>query len=213
MMLFQDRADAGWQLAKPLTHYQNQNPIVLALPRGGVPVGFEVAKVLNAPLDIILVRKLGVPNQPELAMGAIASGGVRVLNHEIVRSLNIPDQVIEQVTTKEQQELMRRDRLYRGDRPAMDVRDRIVILVDDGLATGSTMQAAVTAVKQQQPAQIVVAVPLAVSEVCDRFQQQVDEVVCLMSPEPFHAVGLWYKDFSQTADQEVQKLLQEAVCA
>jgi putative phosphoribosyl transferase len=135
------------------------------------------------------------------------------LNHEIVRSLNIPDQVIEQVTTKEQQELMRRDRLYRGDRPAMDVRDRIVILVDDGLATGSTMQAAVTAVKQQQPAQIVVAVPLAVSEVCDRFQQQVDEVVCLMSPEPFHAVGLWYKDFSQTADQEVQKLLQEAVCA
>jgi predicted phosphoribosyltransferase len=181
--------------------------LVLALPRGGVPVAYEVAAVLNAPLDIFLVRKLGVPGQEELAMGAIATGGVRVLNNEIVNYLGIPDKVIDAVAMEEERELERRERLYRGDRPAREVRGRLAILIDDGLATGSTMRAAAIALRQQQPASIVVAVPVASNQTCDQFRTEVDNVICAVTPEPFHAVGLWYEDFTQTTDEEVRDLL------
>jgi len=205
---FRDRTEAGRLLAAKLTAYANRpDVIVLALPRGGVPVAYEVARALNAPLDVFLVRKLGVPGYEELAMGAIATGGVRVLNDQLVGSLRIPDYIVDEVAASEQQELTRRERLYRGDRPAPDVRRRSVILVDDGLATGATMLAAVKALRQQQPARIVVAVPTASPDTCEQLRAEVDDVICAITPEPFHAVGLWYEDFSQTTDEEVRDLL------
>jgi len=208
---FQNRRQAGRLLAAKLVHYANRpDVIVLALPRGGVPVGYEVARALNAPLDVFLVRKLGVPGQEEFAMGAIASGGVRVLNEQAVNTLRIPNSVIERVTAGEQQELSRRERLYRGDRPSADVHDKTVILVDDGLATGSTMHAAVKALRQKQAGRIVVAVPVAARETCESLRAEADDVVCAATPEPFYAVGLWYDDFSQTTDEEVRDLLELA---
>jgi predicted phosphoribosyltransferase len=210
-MLFQDRADAGRQLAAKLSRYAGRSDVlVLALPRGGVPVAYEVAQALHAPLDVFLVRKLGLPGHEELAMGAIATGGVRVLNDEVVRALRVPEEVIDQVTAEEQRELERREREYRSDRPPPDVRGRIVILVDDGLATGSTMRAAVAALRQQGPARIVVAVPIGAPETCAKLRDEADEAVCARTPEPFYAVGLWYEDFSQTSDDEVRELLDRA---
>lgn len=210
-MIFQDRIDAGRSLAEELSAYANRpDVLVLGLPRGGVPVAFEVAKALNAPLDVLIVRKLGVPGREELAMGAIATGGVRFLNQEIVRSLHINDEAIERVAASEQQELERRERLYRDGRPAPEVRDRTVILVDDGLATGATMRAAVLALRQQQPARLVIGVPVAAPETCDEFKSEVDEIVCAVTPEKFYAVGLWYDNFEQTADEEVRELLHQA---
>jgi putative phosphoribosyl transferase len=210
-MLFRDRFDAGRQLAAKLNRYASrEDVVVLALPRGGVPVAFEVATALGAPLDVFLVRKLGLPGHEELAMGAIASGGVRVLNEEVVRGLGIPPWVIDEAAEQEQLELERRERAYRDARPAPDVRDRIVILVDDGLATGSTMRAAVTALRRLGPARIVVAVPVGAPDTCSEFQTIADEAICASEPEPFYAVGLWYEDFSQTSDEEVRELLQRA---
>ncbi len=210
-MRFQDRADAGRRLAEKLMAYAGRpDVLVLALPRGGVPVAYEVALALHAPLDVFLVRKLGVPGQAELAMGAIATGGVRVLNEEVIEALGIPEDVIEEVTAEEQQELARRERLYRGDNPPPDLRGRTVILIDDGLATGSTMRAAVAAARNQQPARVVVAVPVAARSTYEELQAEVDEIVCVFTPEPFHAVGLWYETFSQTTDEEIQELLASA---
>jgi predicted phosphoribosyltransferase len=205
---FRDRSEAGRQLAAKLRFYANRpDVIVLALPRGGVPVGYEVATALHAPLDIFIVRKLGVPGYEELAMGAVATGGVRVLNDEIVQGLHIPDYVIDAVAKWEQQELARRERVYRGDRPQPKVHDRIVILVDDGLATGATMLAAIKALRQQEPVRIVVAVPTASPETCGEMKSHADDVICAITPEPFYSVGLWYEDFSQTTDEEVRELL------
>ncbi len=210
-MLFQDRRDAGRDLVQSLRRYAGRpDVLVLALPRGGVPVAYEVARALDAPLDVFLVRKLGLPGQEELAMGALATGGVRVLNDEVVRALDISDDVIETVTAREARELARRERVYRGDRPAPDVRGKVVILVDDGLATGSTMRAAVAALRQQGPARVVVAVPVGAPQTCAEFRAEADEIVCARTPEPFHAVGLWYADFSQTTDEEVHELLDQA---
>ena len=211
-MIYQDRAEAGRRLAAQLTDYANRSDVlVLALPRGGVPVAYEVARALRAPLDIFLVRKLGVPGHEELAMGAIATGGVRVLNEDVMRYISIPDATIDAVAAKEQRELERREQLYRGDRPAPDVKGQTVILVDDGLATGSTMRAAAAALRQQQPARIVVAVPVSAVQTCDEYRMGVDEIVCAVTPEPFHAVGMWYEDFSQTTDEEVRELLARSV--
>src|SRR5213082_4261775 len=208
MTQFHDRADAGRYLATKLQTYANRpDVLVLALPRGGVPVAFEVARALNAPLDVFVVRKLGVPGHEELAMGAIATGGVCVINEEVVRMLHIRREVIDAVAAREQRELERRERLYRDDRPPPDVNGCIVILVDDGLATGSTMLAAVEALRQQHPARLVVAVPVAAPSTCEEFRAEVDEIVCAITPEPFYAVGLWYEDFSQTTDDEVRELL------
>ncbi|MGH8565713.1 MAG: phosphoribosyltransferase [Gammaproteobacteria bacterium] len=205
---FRDRREAGQLLATKLTAYANlPDVLVLALPRGGVPVAYEVARALGAPLDIFLVRKLGVPGYEEFAMGAIATGGVRVLNDQVVGGLRIPDYIVDEVAASEQQELMRRERLYRGHHPPPDVRGRTVILVDDGLATGATMLAAIKALRQQQPARIVVAVPTAAPETCEQLRAEADDVICAITPEPFHAVGLWYDDFSQTTDEEVRELL------
>ncbi|MGH7510309.1 MAG: phosphoribosyltransferase [Gemmatimonadales bacterium] len=207
--LFNDRSQAGRELASRLSKYADQpDVIVLALPRGGVPVAYEVARALRAPMDVFIVRKLGVPGHEELAMGAVATGGVRVLNEQVVRGLRIPDYVIDAVANWELQELQRRERLYRGNRPPPDVRDKTVILVDDGLATGSTMLAAVQALRKQGPARIVVAVPVAAGDTCELLKEQVDDVVCAVTPEPFYAVGLWYQDFSQTTDEEVRELLE-----
>ena len=207
-MLFQDRADAGAKLARKLLAYAGRpDVIVLALPRGGVPVAFPVAETLHAPLDVFIVRKLGVPGHEEMAMGALASGGVRVLLPEVLRQLNIQPEQLEQVTEAEQRELRRREQLYRGDLPRPDLRGKTVILVDDGLATGASMHAAVRALRQQAPAQLVVAVPVASTETCDAFREEVDDIVCAATPDPFYAVGLWYEDFSQTSDDEVRDLL------
>ena len=208
---FRDRHDAGRRLAAELRGYAGRaDVIVLALPRGGVPVGWEVARALAAPLDVFVVRKLGVPGEEELAMGAVATGGVRVLNERLTTALGIPAYVIDAVTGWQQRELARRERLYRGDRPAPEVGGRTVILVDDGLATGSTMRAAVAALRVQNPARIVVAVPTAARETCNDLVAEVDEVVCTTTPEPFYAVGLWYEDFSQTTDEEVRQLLAQS---
>jgi putative phosphoribosyl transferase len=210
-MIYRNRADAGRALARRLAHYADRpDVLVLALPRGGVPVAYEVARALHAPLDVFLVRKLGVPGQEELAMGAIASGGVRVLNEEVVRVLQIPDEVIDSVAESEWRELERREREYRDDRPLPEVHGRTVILIDDGLATGSTMRAAVAALRQQGPARLVVAVPVAAAATCEDFRAEVDEVVCAQTPDPFYAVGSWYRDFSQTSDAEVHALLEQA---
>src|ERR1043166_771870 len=210
-MIYRDRIDAGKKLASRLSEYANRDDVlVLALPRGGVPVAYEVAKTLRAPLDIFLVRKLGVPGHEELAMGAIATGGVRVLNDDVVGYLDIPADVIDAVAEMELGELERRERAYRGNRPEPDVRGKIVILIDDGLATGSTMRAAAKALPQQDPEGIVVAVPVSASETCDEYRMGVDEIVCAQTPEPFLGVGMWYRDFSQTTDQEVREILNHA---
>jgi putative phosphoribosyl transferase len=208
---FRDRFEAARYLASALKHYAGRpNLLVLALPRGGVPVAYEVARALHAPLDVMLVRKLGVPGHEELAMGAIASGGIRVISDDVVRALGLPDRAIATVAAQEEHELQRRERLYRGDRPPPDVRGKTVILVDDGLATGSTMRAAIAALKAQGPERLVVAVPVAAPETCEAIQREVDEVVCALAPEPFLAVGQWYQDFSQISDEEVRELLRRA---
>jgi predicted phosphoribosyltransferase len=208
---FRDRREAGRLLAEELAGYAGrEDVIVLALPRGGVPVAYEVARALGAPLDVFLVRKLGVPGHEELALGAIATGGVRLLNEDVVRGRRIPPEVIDGVEAAERAELERREREYRGDRPAPDVRGRTVILIDDGLATGASMRAAVAALRQGRPARIVVAVPIAAPSTCEEFRDEVDQVVCARTPEPFFAVGLWYDDFSQTTDDEVRDLLRRA---
>ena len=209
MTYFQDRRDAGRKLAQKLLHYANrQDVIVLALPRGGVPVAYEVALALKLPLDIFIVRKLGLPGHEELAIGAIASGGIRVLNKDIIRTLNIPEEVVNQVAKREMQELQRREQSYRGNLPAPEVRNRTVILIDDGLATGASMRAAIVGLRTQHPARIVVAVPTAAPETCETFETEVDEIVCAITPEPFLGVGRWYEDFSQTTDEGVRLLLQ-----
>jgi putative phosphoribosyl transferase len=211
MNRFKDRRDAGRILAQNLSAYAGQTDvIVLALPRGGVPVAYEVSLALNAPLDIFLVRKLGLPGREELAIGAIASGGIRVLNEDIIRVLSVPEEVINMVARNELQELERREHRYRGNRPAPEVRDRKVILIDDGLATGASMRAAVVGVRAQHPARIVIAVPAAAPELCNAFQFEVDEMVCGMTPEPFYGLSRWYEDFSQTTDAEVRMFLEEA---
>lgn len=208
---FRNRQEAGRALAQALEAYRDRGDVVmLALPRGGVPVGYEVARALGAELDLMLVRKLGFPGQEELAMGAIATGGVQVLNEEVVRQASIPPQVIERVAQQERRELERRQQAYRGDRPLPQIAGRCVILVDDGLATGSTMRAAVRALRQQGPGRVVVAVPVAPPETCQVLRQEVDEVVCLMTPRAFGGVGRWYEDFSQISDEEVRWLLQRA---
>jgi putative phosphoribosyl transferase len=208
---FRDRRDAGRRVAAELRAYRHRlDVIVLALPRGGIPVGYEVAKALGVPLDVFVVRKLGLPWHEELAMGAIASGGVRVLDDDLIRVARVSDADIQRVTTIEQAELERRELQYRGDRAFPDLRGKTVILVDDGLATGSTMRAGVVALRQEGPAKIVVAVPVAAPEMCDAFRDIVDEIVCAETPEPFQAVGIWYEDFSQTTDEEVHTLLDQS---
>jgi predicted phosphoribosyltransferase len=207
-MRFENRADAGRFLAERLTFYAGrQDVLVLALPRGGVPVAAEIAAALGAPFDVFLVRKLGVPGQPELAMGDIAEGGTMVLNEELIASIGVPRAMIEQVAARERQELERRQRLYRGARQPPDTRGRVVILVDDGLATGASMEAAVEALRAMQPARIVVAVPVGARESCARIGALADEIVCARMPEFFSAVGQWYSDFSETSDDEVKALL------
>jgi predicted phosphoribosyltransferase len=211
MEQFRDRREAGRILAQKLSAYANRSDVtIFALPRGGVPVAYEVALALNAPLDIYIVRKLGLPGREELAIGAVASGGVRVLNEDIIYALGIPDELINVVAQRELQEVERREHEYRGDRPAPDVHDRTVILIDDGLATGASMRAAVVGLRSRHPARIVIAVPTAAPETCNAFYFKVDEIVCAMTPEPFYGVGRWYKNFSQTTDEEVRMLLQEA---
>jgi len=211
-MRFRDRIEAGELLGEELArrYGKREDVIVLALPRGGVPVGYHVAQAMNAPLDVFIVRKLGVPGHEELAMGAIASGGVRVLNDDVLRHVAVPRQAIEEVAAREQRELVRREKSYRGDRPPLDVRGKTVVIVDDGLATGSTMRAAVRALRKMEPREIVVAVPVAAPSTCEEFRAEADDIVCLHTPEPFQAVGLWYEDFSQTTDSEVHNLLGRA---
>ncbi len=208
---FADRRDAGRQLAKALAHHTGEEGLlVLALPRGGVPVGYEVARALGADLDILLVRKLGTPGQPELAMGAIASGGIEVINPRIVQALGISERQIQEVAREEYAELQRREAAYRGDRPFPEIAGRTVILVDDGLATGASMKAAIQALKTLEPGRIVVAVPVAPPDTLSSLESEVDEVVALMAPPAFAAVGQWYIDFGQTSDAEVRELLQKA---
>ena len=210
-MRFCDRSDAGVFLAGKLRSYKNlPDVIVLGLPRGGVPVAYEVARGLNAPLDIFIVRKLGVPGQEELAMGAIATGGVRTLNEDVIQTLRISEKEIDAVTAREAEELMRRKYLYRGGRPGPDVAGRVVIVVDDGLATGSSMRAAVAALRLRNPVRIVVAVPVAAAQTCRLLRQTADEVICATTPEPFYSVGQWYINFGQTTDEEVTELLVSA---
>jgi putative phosphoribosyl transferase len=208
---FVDRHDAGRLLASRLARYAGRDDVlVLGLPRGGVPVAYEVAQALGAPMDLFLVRKLGTPGHRELAMGAIASGGIRVLNDEVVRWYRIPEPEIERVVREEEQELDRRERAYREGRPAPNLENRIVILIDDGLATGSTMRAAAQAVRQRHPSRVVVAVPVGARETCAELANVADEVICVRMPEPFSAVGQWYLDFAQTDDDEVRHLLQQS---
>ena len=210
-MIYRDRIDAGKQLAAWLSDYANRDDVlVLALPRGGVPVAYEVAKALRVPLDIFLVRKLGVPGHEELAMGAISTGGVRVLNDDVVNYLGIPGEVIDAVAMDELSELERRERAYRDDRPEPNIEGRTVILIDDGLATGSTMRAAAAALRQKNPARVIVAVPVSAIQTCDEYRMGVDEIICAKTPEPFLGVGRWYEDFSQTTDEEVRQLLAKA---
>lgn len=211
MKQFRDRTDAGQQLAAQLTAYRDRpDVLVLALPRGGVPVAFEVARQLHVPLDVMIVRKLGVPGQEELAMGAIASGGVRILNKDVVGTLRIPNEVINKIAAREQYELERREQLYRGNRPAYDVRGRTVVLVDDGMATGASMRAAVMAVKQLQAAHPIIAVPVAAATTCDELIAQGNEVICPLKLDILYSVGSWYEHFEQTSDEEVRALLEQA---
>lgn len=207
-----NRTEAGRLLAEKLTAYANrEDVIVLGLPRGGVPVAYEIAKKLNAPLDVFVVRKLGVPWQEELAMGAIATGGVRVLNDEVVKAYGISDDKIALVEAKEQKELERRERAYRGDRSALDVHGRTVILVDNGVATGTTIRAGLAALRKLEPSRIVVAVAVAPQSTCEELKAEADEVVCLFAPEILYAISLWYERFTQTTDEEVRDLLARAL--
>lgn len=209
--ILHNRIEAGQLLAYKLTAYSNrQDVLVLALPRGGVPVAFEIATALHLPLDVWLVRKLGVPKHKELAMGAIAMGNVKVINHDVIDWLHIEEATIERVAQQEQQELERRDRAYRGNKTPPIIQDRTIILVDDGIATGSTLLAAIAALKQQQPQEIIVAVPVAAPSVCQALRGEVDELICLREPEPLHSISLWYEDFAQTPDEEVRRLLAKA---
>ena len=211
MSLFNDRVEAGRKLAKYLLKYANRSDVlILALPRGGVPVAFEVAKELNVKMDVFIVRKLGVPGNEELAMGAIASDNIRVLNEDVVMSFQIPERVIDMVAENERRELERRESAYRRDRPKPEIKGSTVILIDDGLATGATMRAAAAALKTKSPAKIVVAVPTAAPDACELFRKEVDEIICVATPEPFYGVGAWYEDFSQTTDKEVCELLDKA---
>lgn len=211
---FADRAEAGRRLAAKLAKYARRDDVlVLALPRGGVPVGYEIARALDVPLDVFVVRKIGVPWHEELAMGAIASGGVRLLDPDVIRIADVDPAEVEEMTEREHLEVERRERLYRGNRPFPDLRGKTVIIVDDGLATGSTMQVAVAALRKENPARIVVAVPVAARETCAAFENIVNEIVCEITPEPFAAVGLWYDDFSQTSDDDVHDLLTRARAA
>ena len=210
--LFRDRREAGRELARLLVGYATRSDLlILALPRGGVPVGYEIAQALHAPLDVLIVRKLGMPGHEELAMGAIASGGIRVLHDEVIQVVGLPESVIDEVTADEQKELLRREREYRGDRPRLSIEDRIVVLVDDGLATGSTMRAALAAVRQRRPAKVIVAVPVAAPDTCAELKSEADEVYCARTPAFFFGVGQWYEDFSQTSDEEVRELLLHAL--
>ncbi len=214
LLPLQDRIQAGRALGGALQSYHGRSDVlVLALPRGGVPVACEVAEALGAQVDLMIVRKLGTPGQSELAMGAIASGGIRLLNADIVSSLQIPDRAIEAVTEREKQELERRERAYRGGRPPPAVEGRCVILVDDGVATGATMRAGIAALRQRRPARIVVAVPVAPADTVDLLQREADEVVCLETPEPFMAIGCWYVRFPQLSDEEVHEYLARAWAA
>lgn len=209
--LFRDRRDAGKKLAEKLIDYsRGEDVIVLALPRGGVPVAYEVAVALQVPMDIFIVRKLGWPGHEEMAIGAIASGGVRVLNEAIVRYLKIPAALIDAVAQRELKELERRERAYRGNRPPPEVKDRTIVIIDDGLATGASMRAAIVGVRAHSPAAVVVAVPTAALETCEALEPEVDRIICATTPEPFYGVSRWYKDFSQTTDEEVHILLQDA---
>lgn len=211
MQPYRDRREAGRRLATALAAYRGRRDLlVLGIPRGGVPVAYEIALALGATLDVVVVRKLGVPFQPELAMGAIASGGIRVLNSEVVDELGYPDSVIEEVTAHELKELERRETAYRGDRPAVDPAGKIAIVVDDGLATGSSMRAAVTSLRQRGAASVVVAVPVGAGSTCRQLAHLADDVVCPLQPEAFVAVGQWYEDFGQTSDDEVRRLLEQA---
>ena len=211
---FEDRRAAGQALASALTAYADRSDVVvLALPRGGVPVAFEVAQALHASLDLFLVRKLGTPRHRELAMGAIASGGVRVLNDDVIRWYGITPEEVDEITREEQRELDRREQVYREGRHALPVEGRVVILIDDGLATGSTMRASVKAVRQRRPSRVVVAVPVGAVDTCDELRALADEVVCVTTPEPFVAVGEWYGDFDQTSDEEVRSILRSQVPA
>lgn len=208
---FTDRRHAGRVLASRVTKYAGRDDvIVLALPRGGVPVAYEVAAALSAPMDVFLVRKLGTPGHRELAMGAIASGGVRVVNQDVVQWYGISEAAIDRIAREEQEELERRERVYRDDRPAPDLANKIVVLIDDGLATGSTMRAAVQAVRARRPARVVIAVPVGAPQTCAELAVSADEVICARMPEPFSAVGQWYLNFEQTDDAEVRELLQKS---
>jgi putative phosphoribosyl transferase len=209
-LLFRDRRDAGRHLARKLRAYADSDAVVLALPRGGVPVGYEVATALGLPLDVFIVRKLGLPGHEELAMGAIASGGASVMNPAVLARFRVPERAIEEVVAREREELQRREAAYRGGHPPVEVAGRTAILVDDGLATGSSMQAAVLALRRRDPLRIVVAVPVAPAETCREFEELVDDTVCAVTPQPFYAVGEWYEDFSQTGDEEVSELLARA---
>lgn len=209
--LFRDRKDAGRKLAQKLTAYTGRSDvIVLALPRGGVPVAYEVALALRVPMDIFIVRKLGWPGHEEMAIGAIASGGVKVLNEDIVQYLNIPEALIDAVAQRELRELERRERAYRGNRPPLEVKGCIVIVIDDGLATGASMRAAIVGLRAHSPAQIVIAVPTSALETCEALEPEVDHIICATTPEPFYGVSRWYEDFSPTTDEEVRMLLQDA---
>ena len=208
--IFEDRADAGRRLAERLAPLRDEAPIVLALPRGGVPVGVEISRSLGAPLDVFISRKLGAPGQPELGIGAVAQGGARVLNEDIVKQIGIPDEYIEAVTRRELREVERRLRLLRGDRPEPEVEGRTAILVDDGLATGVTARAAARALRERRPRRLVLAVPVCAPRTAGRLGPEVDDLICLHAPEDFYAVGLWYRDFEQVTDDEVVELLERA---
>jgi putative phosphoribosyl transferase len=213
-MRFHDRREAGRLLAERLARYAGTDDVlVLGLPRGGVPVAFEVARALRAPLDVFVVRKLGVPGHAELALGAVASGGVRVLNEDVVAAVGLDEEAIERVAERELAEVERREREYRSDRPPLELRGKVAILVDDGLATGASMRAAALATRELGPEQVIVAVPVAAHQTCDEFRHDVDEVVCAFTPEPFYAVGLWYENFEQTTDEEVRELLRQPAAA
>lgn len=209
-MIYEDRHDAGIKLAEKLTKYKNDQPVIMALPRGGVIIGYEVAKMLNAPLDIIVARKLGTPFQPELGIGAIAPNDIRILNNELIKLLNIPESEIENIIQTETTEMNRRIDFYRKDLPQVDLKDKVVIIVDDGLATGVSTNAAVLAIRQMKPKKIILAVPVAPPNTASRFKKEIDEFLCLNQPPDFYAVGYYYNDFSQTTDEEVVDLLQKA---
>jgi len=210
-VIFRNRKQAGQRLAKKLYNYADQlDVLVLALARGGVPVGYEVASALHVPLDVFTVRKLGTPGQEELAMGAIAPGGVRVINHEVVRSMMISEVTIEEVVARELAELERREKAYRGERPRPEIKGKTIIIVDDGLATGASMRAAVYAIRKQLPKKIIVAVPVGAESTCASFNDIADEIICLETPAPFYGVGAWYDDFSQPTDEEVRTLIDRA---